>query len=482
MNRRDFLVKASFTAISAAMLKSSNVCADQTTPKPNFIFILSDDQNWNGLSVRMDPSQELSRDRYVETPNIARLAQQSMRFTQAYAPAPVCSPTRISIQTGKSPAQLHWTKAAPNVDPAEGYKLIAPQSKRRIPPTEQTIAELLKTAGYTTAHYGKWHLSGGGPGSHGYDESDGDTSNKDAAPFKAPNPVDIFGMGKRAADFMAKSTRTKKPFYIQLSYHALHYPENATPKTVAKYRKKMPNAKVKEILRCAIAEDLDSGIGVLLKNIDQLGLAENTYVIYMSDNGGGGGKKHRLLQGGKGSLMEGGIRVPFIIRGPGIKANSFCDTPIVGYDLLPTFCKLAGVKQTISKKIEGGDISHLLKGSSEKVKRRFPGLAFHFPHYQGQSPQSALRYGDYKIVQYYEDSSINLFNLDDDPSEMNDLSIKLPDKTSELKRLLNDYLTSVNAQLPKTNPAYVPGKTFNKNKNTKEQKKAKQPKKRRRQL
>ena len=203
MNRRDFLVKTSLSAISVAMLKSSVVCADHTPIQPNFIFILSDDQSWDGLSVRMDPGEKLSCNRYVETPNIARLAEQGMRFTQAYAPSPVCSPTRISIQTGKSPAQLHWTKASPNVNPNDGYKLIAPRSKRNIESSDQTIAELLKTAGYTTAHYGKWHLSGGGPERHGYDESDGDTSNKDAAPFKAPNPVDIFGMGKRAKDFMA---------------------------------------------------------------------------------------------------------------------------------------------------------------------------------------------------------------------------------------------------------------------------------------
>jgi len=476
MNRRDFLVKASLSAISVAMLKCSDVCANEITKKPNFIFILSDDQNWDGLSVRIDPAEELSRDRYVETPNIAKLAQQGMRFTQAYAPAPVCSPTRISIQTGKSPAQLQWTKAGPNVDPSEGYKLIAPQSKRSISSSDQTIGELLKTAGYTTAHYGKWHLSGGGPESHGYDESDGDTDNRDAEPFKAPNPVDIFGMGKRAADFMAKSKRSNKPFYIQLSYHALHYPENAIPETIEKYRKKMPNGKEKEILRCAIAENLDTGIGQLLKSIDQLGIAENTYVIYMSDNGGGGGGKRKLLQGGKGSLMEGGIRVPFIVRGPGIKANSFCDIPIVGFDLLPTLCNLAGVKQSLPKEIEGGDMSHLFKGSSAVVKRRFPGIAFHFPHYQGQSPQSALRYGDYKIIEYYEDDSVKLFNLNDDPSEMKDLSIKLPAKTAELKQLLKDYLTSINAQLPKTNPAYIPGKTFIKTKNPKEQNRGKKRK------
>ena len=223
---------------------------------------------------------------------------------------------------------------------------------------------MLKGAGYVTAHYGKWHLGGGGPKRHGYDESDGDTSNRDAAPFKAPNPVDIFGMGDRAVAFMEKPIRAKQPFYIQLSYHALHYPENALAETIAKYRRKMPGGREKEILRAAITENLDAGIGKLLKVIDRLGVAGNTYVIYMSDNGGGGGRGRRAersglsrpLSGGKGNLGEGGIRVPLIIRGPGVKEKTHCHVRVVGYDLFPTLCSLAGIRDPLPNGVDGGDV------------------------------------------------------------------------------------------------------------------------------
>ena len=230
--------------------------------QPNIIFMLSDDQGWTETSVQMHPDIPNSKSDIVETPNLLKLAKQGMRFSQAYAPAPVCSPTRLSLQTGKSPAQNQWTKASRSYSAADGFKLIPPQSIRNIPDDELTIGELLQEAGYATAHYGKWHIAGGGPERHGYDESDGDTSNGDAAPHKGDNPVDIFGMGNRAAKFMQKNIKTDKPFFIQLSYHALHYPQNAKPATVAKYRKLMPNGDDRSVGRAAIGENLDEGIGL----------------------------------------------------------------------------------------------------------------------------------------------------------------------------------------------------------------------------
>jgi arylsulfatase A len=308
--------------------------------QPNIIFMLSDDQGWTETSVQMHPDIPNSKSDIVETPNLLKLAKQGMRFSQAYAPAPVCSPTRLSLQTGKSPAQNQWTKASRSYSAADGFKLIPPQSIRNIPDDELTIGELLQEAGYATAHYGKWHIAGGGPERHGYDESDGDTSNGDAAPHKGDNPVDIFGMGNRAAKFMQKNIKTDKPFFIQLSYHALHYPQNAKPATVAKYRKLMPNGDDRSVGRAAIGENLDEGIGLLMAKIDELGIAENTYVIYMSDNGGGGGRNP--ISGGKGDVREGGIRVPLFIRGPGIEANSWSHEAVVGYDFYNTFAEWAG--------------------------------------------------------------------------------------------------------------------------------------------
>jgi hypothetical protein len=228
---------------------------------PNILFMLSDDQAWSGLSCQMHPDMPDSKSSFVQTPNIARLAEQGMRFSAAYAPAPVCSPTRISLQTGRNPAALGWTKAAPA---EQGHRLIEGDNRKSIRDDEITIGQMLKSAGYATAHYGKWHLSGGGPAAHGYDESDGDTGNQDAAPHLPPNPVDIFGMGSRAVDFMKRSQAARKPFFIQMSYNALHYPENATPALLEKYRKLASGGNDKEVGRAAIAEDLDRGVGELL--------------------------------------------------------------------------------------------------------------------------------------------------------------------------------------------------------------------------
>ena len=438
--------------------------------QPNFIFILSDDQNWNGLSVQMDPNVATSKSSYIETPHIEKLAREGARFSQAYAPASVCSPTRISLQTGKSPAQLHWTKAGPSYSASDGLKTIPPRSIRDIPQSEVTIAEVLKTAGYGTAHYGKWHIGGGGPEAHGYDESDGNTGNEDAAQFRPPNPGDVFGMSERAGMFMERMAKEGKPFYVQLSCYPLHFSENALPETIAKYQKKISGGRERRVMRAAIAENLDAGVGKLLQEVERLGLAKNTYVIYMSDNGGAGGGGKRAgprarrmastqpLRGGKGSLFEGGIRVPLIVRGPGIKAGSVCSTPVVGYDLLPTLCKLAGVKQALPKTVEGGDFSHLLHGRSAAVKRPREELIFHFPHYQGEPPHSAIRLGDHKLIHYYEDGRSELFNLKEDLKEQNDISKQYAKRTAELRERLLRYLKDVNAQRPSPNPHHVPGK------------------------
>ena len=213
------------------------------------------------------------------------------------------------------------------------YKLLSPSINKSISSDETTIAEMLKTTSYATAHYGKWHLQNGGPENHGYDESDGNTGNQDAAPHVAPNPVDIFGITERANAFMEKNTKAGKPFFMQLSHHALHYPQNADKTLLEKYAVLSGgNVDDKRIQRMAMAEHLDAGVGLILKKIDELGIADKTYLIYMSDNGGGGGggggkkakrgkqQSTRPLTAGKGSVGEGGIRVPLIIQGPGIKA------------------------------------------------------------------------------------------------------------------------------------------------------------------
>ena len=264
------------------------ICSDSSpgAERPNIVFMLADDQGWNGLSVAMHPDVPGSKGDIFHTPNLERLASQGMRFSAGYAPASVCSPTRISLMTGKSPAALHWTKAAP---PEAGHKLLEPRNVKSISADETTIAELLEQAGYTTAHYGKWHISGGGPEKHGFDESDGDTGNENAFKFVDPNPVDIFGMAERTEAFMAKAKQAKKPFFIQLSWNALLAAENANKATMAKYEKALSGeSDFRRIKTAAITEDLDAGVGRVMASIDKLGLSDNTFVIYMSDNGSGG--------------------------------------------------------------------------------------------------------------------------------------------------------------------------------------------------
>ena len=422
--------------------------------RPNILFILSDDQDWTGLSVRMHPDLPNSASDFYRTPNLERFAAQGMRFSAAYAPAPVCSPTRISLQTGMSPAKLGWTKAAPA---EEGHRLIEADNRKSISPDETTIAEMLKTAGYATAHYGKWHLAGGGPEANGYDESDGDTGNRDADAHVDPNPVDLFGMTERATAFMEKQKQAGKPFFLQMSYYALHLPENAMKSTLAFYDAQPPGAMHSDPARAAITTDLDTAVGRLLESLDRLELVENTYVIYMSDNGAGGKGGLRPLSAGKGGVWEGGIRVPLIVRGPGIASDSWCHQRVVGYDFFPTFCRWAGVKEALPEGLEGGDLSPLLfEGSREPVRRALEEMIFHFPHYQGDTPHSAIVLGDYKLLHFYETGETRLFNLAEDLAERNDLGASQPKIAADLKQRLEAYLAEVGASLPQPNPDFDP--------------------------
>ncbi|MCA9054109.1 MAG: sulfatase-like hydrolase/transferase [Planctomycetaceae bacterium] len=428
---------------------------------PNILLMLADDQAWNGLSVPMHPDLKWSRSSVVDTPNLERLATQGMRFSNAYAPASVCSPTRISLQTGKSPAALHWTKAAP---PETGHRLIEPRNVKQIRTDEVTIAELLRDAGYATAHFGKWHINGGGPAAHGYDEGDGEIGNEYAHQYGDPNPADIFGMAERAASFMERSHDAGRPFFIQMSWHALHAPQNALKTTLAKYAEQIGGSvEDKRVGSAAIAENLDSGVGRVLDAIDRLGLTDSTYVVYMSDNGSGGGagggqRDRGRLAGGKGGVWEGGIRAPFIIRGPGIPQNSWCHTRIVGYDLFPTSCEWGGVPRSKwPEGLEGGSITQLLEDGEGTVQRSRDELVFHFPHYQGgDGPHSAIFQGKYKLMHFYETDRLALFDINADISERRDLSQQLPDKARELDSLLSQYLQAVDAQMATPNPDYDP--------------------------
>ena len=429
--------------------------------KPNIVFMMADDQSWDGTSVQMHPTIRSSIASTYHTPNLEKLAKQGMRFSAAYASAPVCAPTRCSLQTGKSAAANKWTKAGPSIRANSNPKLLPPRNIRSLPTSDVTIGELLQSAGYMTAHYGKWHVDGGGPGKHGFHEHDGNIGNEAAGKYKDPNPVDIFGMAERAEKFMAKCKKSGKPFFIQLSWLALHSPENALQKTKDKYRNS--GGRDRRASRMALTEDLDTGVGRIMDAVEKLGLTKNTYVIYTSDNGGGGGggagnrRSRRILSGGKGSLWEGGIRVPLIVRGPGIKPNSWCNVPVVLHDFFPTYCQWAGAKipAKIQKQIEGGDLSKLLTNGKGQVKRNRQEIVFHFPHYQSNDgPHSAIYLEQFKLIYFYESKTAKLFDLSKDIGEKQDLAKSNPKMQKILMAKLQSYLKEVNAQLPVANPNY----------------------------
>ena len=421
----------------------------------NIIFMLSDDQDWAGLSVSMDPRDPNSKSKYNETPSLEALAAEGTRFTRAYAPSPVCSPTRASIQTGKTPARLNWTKAEPFFSEDDRQYLIPPTHTKNLQSSEITIGEMLQRVNYSTAHFGKWHLLGGGPEKHGYDQSDGDIGNKYAADFVDPNPVDLFGMIDRAERFIAKAHNDNKPFFLQLSFHALHYPENALEVTIKKYKNKFGNQiDVRNIQRLAINENMDTAIGRLLAFIQDKKLEDSTYIVFMADNGAT--NRSSSLRGGKGALWEGGIRVPFIIKGPGIPENAINDTPILGYDLFPTFMTLAGIDEH-PPNLDGIDILKFLENGHSQHERPAKGLVFHFPHYQKkQEPASALIVNNWKVIKNYGQTSDVLINLESDSSERVNLIEKKPEIYKRLLLQLENYLLSVNAALPKKNPKFDP--------------------------
>lgn len=452
----DLVGGVAWPAIAAALvaLLATTGSAEDPGRRPNIVFMLADDQGWNGLSVAMHPAMAASRSELCQTPNLEKLAAAGMRFSNAYAPAPVCSPTRVSLQTGKSPARLHWTKAAP---PEAGHPLLEPQLVKQIGDDETTIGEVLRREGYATAHYGKWHIAGGGPGRHGYDEHDGDTGNEQAYRFTDPNPVDIFGMAERAAAFMEKNAKAGRPFFIQLSWNALHAAENARSATLAKYERLTGAAGDRRTTTAAITDDLDAGVERVLDAIDRFGLAATTYVVYTSDNGSGGGGRRGGLSGGKGSAWEGGIRVPFIVRGPGIASNSWCHVPVVGYDLFPTFCEWAHVPaRSLPADLEGGSIAPLLAHDGRGgVPRPRDELVFHFPHYQsGHTPHSAIRVGDLKLLRFYEDDSVKLFDLAEDAGERHDLAARRPAEAARLRERLHRHLADIGGQLPTVTPRF----------------------------
>jgi len=453
--RRDFLKMIGVGAAAMPIPMRLSV-GEATEDKPNIILILTDDQGWTDTSVQMMANRPDSKSDFYQTPNLERMAKEGMVFSNAYSPAPVCTPTRVSIQFGKTPARLkntgHYRTARSDFDD----EFSIPQAIKAVDPS------------YAAAHFGKWGGQKTSPEQAGYDRSDGNTNNyhgdwrslKDKRPVPVDDPKRIFSLTRRANEFMEEQVEAGRPFYLQVSHYAVHSQHRALKETIEKYKKLLPGKKctsadyespppgVNEwaLEYAAMIDNLDTSLGMLLDKIDELGIADNTYIIFFSDNGGAF-RANVPLKEGKGTLWEGGIRVPMVVRGPGIKPGSYCNTPIVGYDFLPTFVDLAGSRtKMLPKNIDGGSLQALFENEGEgRVNRPIEGLIFHFPYYNGV-PMSAIRLGDYKLLKDCQTGEIHLYNLADDLGETHDLAAQMPQKVKQLHRKLMNYLDSIDAE------------------------------------
>ena len=392
---------------------------------------------------------------------MARLAESGMRFTSGYSPAPLCTPTRRSIFCGMTPARQRGTEFASEFN-WDG-RLTIPQALKRA------------DRRYRTAHFGKFGSQmGASPEQVGFDESDGPTTNRTGgmpAPMEErgqsvtkQDPKLAFSLTQRAIDFATRQANDGRPFYVQLSHYAAHLQVQARPESVKRFEGKgRPDRAVTHAF-AGMLFDLDESVGLMLDALEELGVARDTYVILMADNGGRGtipgaqaslSPPNRPLNGAKHSLLEGGIRVPFVVTGPGVKPSSISRVPVAGYDLLPTLYDLAGGTEALPEEVDGGSFRAILeKNGSGEVDRSFAGLVFHRPKHR-RDPASAVRIGPYKLFVRYATASRPrqrlLFNLASDPRESHDLSGERPDKASAMERMLLGYLRSVGAEEP-SNP------------------------------
>jgi arylsulfatase A len=415
--------------------------------KPNFVFILGEGQGWTSLSTQMDRSNPRSKSDFFYTPNLDRVAAEGMRFSRFYAPSPRCTPSRATYFTGISPAALRMTFV--NIKDSAS----AAEFTSSLPTSVITIAERLKPAGYATAHFGKWHVGRPSPEEHGFDESDGSTGNSDQFRSPNPNPKQFDMTADKGIAFMTKNARAGCPFYLQISHYPGRSALDAKPETVEFMKKRTGNRDPRFLTGAAVALDADTATGRVLDAIKKLGIEDNTYFIYTTDHGTPG--RNGLLNSGKGSVYDGGLRVPLIVRGPGIRPNTFADALTTGADIYPTISDLAGITTSLPKPVEGGSLKSLLLNSGKgTVTRRREEYVVHFPHYDHDpaGPASAIYLGDYKLIHYYAKKQNLLFNLRTDIGERNDLATQQPTKVAELVEQMNTYLHSVNAAFPTIDP------------------------------
>lgn len=413
---------------------------------------------------------------FHETPHLNKLAEDGMRFTAGYAACTVCSPSRAALMTGQYPARLHIT------DWIAGHnrpfaKLKIPDWTKHLDPAIFSMPKAFKEAGYTSASIGKWHLGGPDyyPEKHGFDLNIGGTERGQPPSYFSPYNIPTLEDGPKGeflTDRCAEEacnwieTNRDKPFFLYLPHFAVHTPLMGKPEVIKKYEAKMERLGIddKNATYAALVESVDDSIGTIRKKLDELKLTEKTVIFFTSDNGGliGGGKRsittNPPFRAGKGSAYEGGVRVSFIVSWPGVtKPGSTCDTPVITHDILPTLAAGCDLKIPETHTVDGVDITPLLKG--ERIAER--ALYWHYPHYHpgGATPYSAVRQGDWRLVEFFEDGRTELYNLKEDVGETTNLYDKLPDRAKELHGQLIEWRDGVKAQLPTPNPDYAPEKS-----------------------
>jgi arylsulfatase A len=455
MNRRTAFRQM---AVTAAVVAFANLLCGAETERstaPNFLLILSDDQGWSQLSREIKPGLASSKSDYLETPNIDRLGKEGVRFSSGYSPAAICTPTRRSIQCGTSAART-----------GNEFKTWWPTAEKL------TIPKALKSVNpdYRCAHFGKWGTGmGASPDEAGYDASDGQTCNPQGnhhphelnpqCYVMEDDPKMTGSVTKRAIDFITESAKAGRPFYTQVSYYAVHLDIEVRPETVKHFEEKGEPDRAYLPAFAGMLKEMDDGVGRLLTALEKLGIADNTYVVFMSDNGGLSFDKVSGRKGispvaplyqGKWYVYEGGIRVPFLVRGPRVPAGKSSTVPVCGYDLMPTFYDLAGGKDPMPPHVDGGSLKTVMENpDSGAVQRPLDGLVFVT---QKKGPNTALRSVRYKLMLTWEkDGSAikkrELFDAVNDVGEKNNLIEQHPEIAASMEKTLLNYLRAMDTPL-----------------------------------
>lgn len=448
-------------------------------PKPNLILILADDLGWKDVGWQGTD--------FYETPHLDAFARQSLVFTNAYAAAGNCAPSRACLLSGTYTPR-HHVYAVDSTDrgPKQSQRLIPIPNRSGLAKDNVTLADALKAAGYATGIFGKWHLDGpegAQPAEQGFDTVHQSYHGwKDADGPDPKNPKGIFSLTKGAVEFMEKNRA--RPFFLYLPHYAIHTALQARPETLARFQAKAPGAQHLNPLYAACLYDLDASIGILLSKLRELGLEENTLVIFTSDNGGTQQSSQEPLRGNKGGYYEGGIREPFIARWPGVtRPGTTCDVPVINVDLFPTFLAAAGAPVPAGKVLDGESLVPLLQGGSRLQRAA---IFWHFPGYLNQPvirgreldvrtgfrsrPVSVIRKGDWKLHLYHEEwqldggrakldsnHAVELYRISEDIGERNDLARQEPARRDELLDDLLGWIKSTGALLPsQPNPQFDP--------------------------